>query len=188
MSTEEDRHVSEKLTKQLQKDEKREKKRKRRNHENLDLSSNGADEKIINSIGGNSPQDRPLKGQLTSLTLSGNASQAPRQNPFSLPSFPRSSPLNGGPLTPPRNDSSLPSSKRVVQFEDDFSDDDPDYSPTKRKASKFSPRHSQSPKGISPKKVNRKDQLESRKRDLEEERRRLPIWTGILPNFGMAEF
>ena len=173
MSTEEDCHVSEKLTKQPQKDEKRDKKRKRNNHEKLDTSN-------VESVRGKSPQ-KPL-------VSFDNSSKVPRQNPFSLPSFSGAhSPTNGGPVTPQNLSPSPSSSKKVVQFDDDISDDDPDYSPSKRKGSKFSPRHSQSPKGISPKKVNKKDQLESRKRDLEEERRRLPIWTGIPPDFGLTE-
>jgi hypothetical protein len=184
MSTDQDRHVSEKPTKQLLKDEKRDKKRKRNNHEKINTSSNRADEKTIGSIGGKSPQKGPSEEPLASLALSGNSSKVPRQNPFSMPSVSEADgPTNGGPVTPPQNHSPSPSlSKKLVQFDDDISDDS-DYSPSKRKGSKFSPRHSQSPKGISPKKVSKKDQLESRKRDLEEERRRLPIWTGILPVF-----
>ena len=189
MSTEEDRDVSEKAIKQLVKDEKRDKKRKRNDREKLDTSSNGADEKTIHSTGGQSPQKRPSKGPLVSPPLSGNLSKVARQNPFSMPSSSGAQdPTDEGLVTQPQNHSpSISSSKKVVQFDDDISDDDPDYSPSKRKGSKFSPRHSQSPKGISPKKVNKKDQLESRKRDLEEERRRLPIWTGIPLICGMAE-
>ena len=183
MSKEEGLIVSEKSTKQLRKDEKRDKKRKHNNIEKLDTSSNGADEKIIDLIGGTPSQKGPSEGPLASLALSENSSKVPRQNPFSLPSFSGTGGSTNGSVIPPQNHSpSALSSKKAVQFHGDISDDDSDYSPSKRKGSKFSPRHSQSPKGISPKKVSKKDQLESRKRDLEEERRRLPIWTGI-PRF-----
>src|SRR5208282_6189943 len=134
MSTEEDRYVPEKLTKQLLKDEKPYKKRKRSNHEKFDTSSR-ADEKTIDSIGGKSPQKGPSEGPLASFALSENSCKVPRQNPFSLPSFSGAhSPTNGGPVTQPQNRSPSPSSsKKVVQFDDDISDDDPDYSPSKRK-------------------------------------------------------
>jgi hypothetical protein len=189
MSTEEEHYVSEKLKKQMRKDEKRDKKRKRNNDEKLDTSSNGADEKTIESIGDKSSHMGLSEGPLAPVVPSENSPKIVRQNPFSLPSLSVApGPTSGGPVTQTQNHSpSSPSSKKVVQFDDDISDEDPDYSPSKRKGSKFSPRHSQSPKGISPKKVNKKDQLESRKRDLEEERRRLPIWTGIRTVFGMAE-
>ena len=90
------------------------------------------------------------------------------------------------PSTPPHKPPSLPSSaKKVVQFNEDDSDDDDDleYIPSKRKKhGKFhSPRTPQSPKFslTSPKKVSRKDHLEARVKELEYERRKLPIWTGI---------
>jgi hypothetical protein len=181
MSKEEGLVVSEKPSKQLRKDEKRHKKRKHNNIEKLDTFANGADENIIDLIGDKSPQRGPSEGPLLSLALSENSFKVPRQNPFSLPSFSGAGGSTNGPLITSQNHSPTTlSSKKAVQFDDGISDDDSDYSPSKRKGLKFSPRHSQSPKGISPKKVSKKDQLESRKRDLEEERRRLPIWTGIL--------
>lgn len=89
------------------------------------------------------------------------------------------------PSTPPQKPPLLPSSvKKVVQFEDDDSDDDDfEYIPSKRKkhGKLQSPRTSQSPKSplTSPKKVSRKDHLEARVKELEYERRKLPIWTGM---------
>ena len=89
------------------------------------------------------------------------------------------------PSTPPQKPPLLPSSvKKVVQFEDDDSDDDDfEYIPSKRKkhGKLQSPRTSQSPKSplTSPKKVSRKDHLEARVKELEHERRKLPIWTGM---------
>jgi hypothetical protein len=93
------------------------------------------------------------------------------------------------PSTPPQKHTFLPSSvKKVVQFgdeDDDDDDEDFEYTPSKRKkhTKLLSPRTPQSPKSAvtSPKKVSRKDALEARVKELEYERRKLPIWTGTCP-------
>jgi len=93
------------------------------------------------------------------------------------------------PSTPPQKHTPLPSSvKKVVQFgdeDDDDDDEDFEYTPSKRKkhTKSLSPRTPQSPKSAltSPKKVSRKDALEARVKELEYERRKLPIWTGTCP-------
>src|SRR5271156_4051855 len=119
-------------------------------------------------------------------------------NPFKVPSpilkTPKTSAATGNakdksletpPTTPPPLNSSA---KKVVQFNDDSSDDDPDWSPRtkRRKSSRLSSkltstRHSQSPNGTSqsPKKVHSAGKLASIRRDLLDERMKLPIWTGI---------
>lgn len=116
-----------------------------------------------------------------------------RSNPFSMSTGTDSAVVNGtaddqskGPVTPPPKSPTSPhSSRRVVEFRNgDSSDDDPDYSPpVKRKDfGKFtpSPRHSQKVKVLSStKKLVTKEQLKERARELEEERSKLPIWTGI---------
>jgi hypothetical protein len=126
-----------------------------------------------------------------SHSLSPRLQDEGRKNPFSLPSvksptpesFPTTHISPELPHTPPAKASSLsPSSKRVIQLNgNDSSGDDSDYvPPTKRnKIQKLSsPRHS--PKAIftSPKKLDR-EKLSVRRVELEDERRKLPIWTGI---------
>jgi len=115
-----------------------------------------------------------------------------RSNPFSLlaQQTEKTSDANSPPppsTPPPQKHASLASSvKKVVQFNDDDSDDeDFEYTPSKRKkhSKSISPRTPQSPKSAvtSPKKVSRKDALEARVKELEYERRKLPIWTGTCP-------
>jgi hypothetical protein len=110
-----------------------------------------------------------------------------RINPFSILASDANSPTT--PSTPPQKHTSIPSSvKKVVQFGDDDDDDDDEdfeYTPSKRKkhTKLLSPRTPQSSKSAltSPKKVSRKDALEARVKELEYERRKLPIWTGTCP-------
>jgi hypothetical protein len=78
------------------------------------------------------------------------------------------------------------SAKKLVQFIEDVSSDenDDDYRPNKKRkqfTEPSSPRHTS--KGLlnSPKKINR-DQLLNRKAELDMERRKLPIWSGIFPS------
>ena len=90
------------------------------------------------------------------------------------------------PSTPPQKLSSVPTSvRRAVQFDGDESDnDDFEYTPSKRKKhGKFPARTPHTPKSplTSPKKLNKKEHLEARVKELEYERRKLPIWTGTFP-------
>jgi hypothetical protein len=114
-----------------------------------------------------------------------------RLNPFTIPSASSVNPIDNSlkmtpPLSSPQVSTSTPSpAKKVIQFQDDDSDDSdlPAFSP-KRKISLgkiSSPRHSQNSKGVlaSPRKVPAKEQLLKRKRELEEERKNLPIWSGM---------
>ena len=190
MATEEDNSVVEKAARLLRRIDGRGKKRKRREPDFDENPSNRTTHVEQSKIGS------PLKGTLSGppeTSVSSNTSPAtPRRNPFSLASV--KSPFSGANTPPDRrpkdtreNSSSPLSSKRVVQFNElDISDDDLDYSPpSKRKGILSSPRHTLSPNGTlaSPKKVSNREKLSVRKRDLEEERRRLPIWTGILSAF-----
>jgi hypothetical protein len=189
MSAEEDHDRSEKIGNQSGK---RDKKRKRKTLGVLEVPSNGihqetAEEKVVDGL--SSPQRPILSGSLP-FSLSSLSPGTNRQNPFSLPHIQSPSYVSGAknesaklPVTPPQKPSSLTSSpKHVVQLKDDSSDDDDDddYSPrVKRKGMlKFSSPRSPKTHG-SPKKVSTRDKLLNRKRDLEEERRKLPIWTGI---------
>jgi hypothetical protein len=189
MITEEDSDVMLNTTRPLHKSDKREKKRKRRSHENDKNSSNGT----INVEESNlDPSLKSALNDLPKVTPSPKQSPKPRrQNPFSLAGG--KSPFSGADdpadsqsnkhVSPPQKLSSPTSPKKIVQFnEDDITDDDVEYTPpAKRKALLTSPRLPLSPNGTfaSPKKINNRDKLQIRKRDLEEERRRLPIWTGI---------
>jgi hypothetical protein len=120
-----------------------------------------------------------------------------RGNPFKMssPNSPRltfSSPNENGVMdtmiTPPPQQSPLSTPvKRVVQFKDSDDSDDGDYSPkTKRKklftrtSTGLNLNNPLSPKSahISPKKISTKEKLLDRKRELELERKKLPIWSG----------
>ena len=125
-----------------------------------------------------------------------------RPNPFAIPSLntsnitPTSSTSSPKPTvsitSPPTSISEHSPSKRVVQFNGSDSSDESDHAPTiKQKAlSKISlGRSNPSPKSLlaSPKKISNKDKLLNRKRELEEERRNLPIWTAREPLLKMIE-
>jgi hypothetical protein len=192
MIAEDDSDVMLNTTRSLHKSDKREKKRKRRSHDKDKNSPN----RTMNVEESN--LDPSLKGTLDDLPKatpspiqSPKSSKPRRQNPFSLAGV--KSPFSGADdladseskkhVSPSQKLSSPTSSKKIVQFnEDDITDDDVDYTPpAKRKALLTSPRLPLSPNGTfaSPKKINNRDKLQIRRRDLEEERRRLPIWTGI---------
>jgi|SRR5271170_8022722 len=115
-----------------------------------------------------------------------------RINPFSILAQQTETTIDANspttPSTPPLKHASIESSvKKIVQFDDDDDDSDDadfEYTPSKRKehTKLLSPRTPQSPKSAvtSPKKVSKKDALEARVKELEYERRKLPIWTGTL--------
>jgi hypothetical protein len=132
------------------------------------------------SIESSSPTSKPLQGEK-------------RLNPFALPSTislkATENSLNlTPPLSSPQVSTSTPSpTKKVIQFQDDDSDDDSGQflHPAKRKVSAenlSSPRLSQTSKVAlaSPKKIPSKVLLLRRKQELEEERKNLPIWSGTL--------
>jgi hypothetical protein len=126
-----------------------------------------------------SPISKPLQGEK-------------RLNPFALPSAASlkatETSLNlTPPLSPPQVSTSTPSpTKKVIQFQDDDSDDSGQFlHPAKRKVSAeklSSPRLSQNSKLAlaSPKKIPPKVLLLRRKQELEEERKNLPIWSGTI--------
>jgi hypothetical protein len=129
------------------------------------------------SIGSSSPAAKPLQGEK-------------RMNPFALPSAPSLKATENSlnltpPLSSPQVSTSTPSpTKKVIQFQDDDSDDSGQFlHPAKRKVSTeklSSPRLSQNSKVVlaSPKKIPPKVLLLRRKQELEEERKKLPIWSG----------
>jgi HrpA-like RNA helicase len=95
-----------------------------------------------------------------------------------------SDPLPSVHTTPtPKASPILSSPKKTVQVNgDDSSDDDVDYSPPVRRKgfTKFSsPRHAPKALVTSPKKVGNRVKRLNRKEELEEERMKLPIWTGM---------
>jgi hypothetical protein len=199
----EDGSPSRRAEKKLRKHEKNGKKRKRESREGATRdpegpSTNGSviHEKDDKGKSGKPSQEEPNTQNVT-VTPPPSFLPSPekqRQNPFALPvikspSLAAPSVTNASlemPVTPPPKPSSLSISvKKVVQFKEDGSSDDSDYSPRakrKRLPPMSSPRHSQSPKGLpaSPKKVSTREKLLNRRRELEEERKKLPIWSGIL--------
>ena len=125
-----------------------------------------------------------------------------RQNPFFMSApkislldttlIPSRSEVNAV-TPPPRSPPSSTPTKKTVQFKDSEDSDDSDFTPkTKRKTRPklLSPKHGPSPVSpkvapLSPKKISTKSKLLDRKRELELERKKLPIWTGIL--FGYVD-
>jgi hypothetical protein len=107
-----------------------------------------------------------------------------RKNPFVLNALAEhtgNGPVNGteGPTTPPPRPST---DRKVVQFHDSESSDS-EYTPKRnRKGLKISSRTDSisKPSIASSKKVSKRDELLNRKRELQEQREKLPIWTGTL--------
>ena len=114
--------------------------------------------------------------------------EAQGTHPSTPPPTPKAT-TNGAPKTPfktPLRVQSSPSSsqRKVVQFNAQPDEDDPsdqDFTPSSGKRKNFKvPKIGHSPNRAltSPRKVPNKDELQQRKLDLMEERRKLPIWTG----------
>lgn len=134
----------------------------------------------------------PVSNEALDLSSSKPIEGGKKLNPFRIPSATSVNALkNASEMTPPLSSPQVstvtPSpTKKVIQFHGDDSDDsDQPVVPAKRKISLgklSSPRLSQNSKGVlaSPRKVPAKEQLLKRKRELEEERRKLPIWSGML--------
>ena len=186
-----------KVKKKHRHDGQHEKKRKRHTPESSnEVTENPSNGQHVQETAQDSIQQTTPKAK-EALSLSDAAFSAStgkkRINPFSIlaqqteTASGANSPTT--PSTPPQKHTSLLSSvKKVVQFgdeDDDDDDEDFEYTPSKRKkhTKSLSPRTPQSPKLAitSPKKVSRKDALEARVKELEYERRKLPIWTGTCP-------
>jgi HrpA-like RNA helicase len=111
---------------------------------------------------------------------------APKTLPNGTPKSPLKSPLRIRP-------SPSPSHRKVIQFSDqpdadDSSDEDFTPSPSKRRKKPLAKLgHSPTRLLTSPRKVHNKDELEKKKRDLLEERRKLPIWSAREPLLKMIE-
>jgi len=129
-------------------------------------------------------------GSDPSASLSPRGQEDTRQNPYFLPSV--KSPVSETPkrtndsleppqTPPPKSSPQGSPSKRVIQFSEDSSqDNDSDYKPhvkRKKRLNLLSPRHSQSPKALTT--PVKREELASRKLELEYERKKLPIWTGM---------
>ena len=127
------------------------------------------------------------------VAVEGSPQSRKRKNPFSM----ASNGTFGGTVAPPihvpksspsshiETSVSLPS-KKIVQFRDSDDSDDGEYTP-KRKPKEFkllSPRHAKLAKAglSSPKKVENREKLLNKRRELQEEREKLPIWTGLSPS------
>lgn len=141
----------------------------------------------------------PLLGSPASIVVAQRA-EVLRVYPFSIPVASSNAPVNGEsastiqqnslPTTPPpQTPSSAPSlSKRTVHFHGsvDSSDDEKYSSPKERKllANSPSPRHVSNPKALllSPKKIANSQKRAEKKLELQDEREKLPIWTGFQPS------
>lgn len=178
------------------KDEKRGHKRKRKT---------SAEESLIETAGKHQGEsaiadpDAIVKTKADDDMSNGNSLPpgTPRSNPFVLPSSGSKTILkNGGTVSiqqnivtsPPSSPASAQSSlKKTVEFHaSDSSEDDQEYSPPKKRkllGNISSPRHSQSPVGkailASPKKVANREKLLQRRQELQDEREKLPIWSGM---------
>lgn len=180
-------------------EENRKRKRKRGSDKSKDHKTNGT-KPLVNGVGkDNMTGEEKLKDTKADVPVLQNGtttesfpSPTKRTNPFSMstentPTPKRSppTPTKAGVLTPAPSisKSTLLSSKRVVQFHGSDDSDDSEYVPqSKRKESTLlSPHLGKSIKGnlLSPKKVDNREKLLNRKRELQEEREKLPIWTGM---------
>lgn len=197
-----DSRVSEILQESSKKEKKQNKKRKRQS-----LGPEQVEDKNNTSGIATPAESSKESGKAHASAQNGDpksvlAQDRKRPNPFGIPSSntnditPTSSTYSPGPtvsLTSPHTPiSALSPSKKAVQFNRGDSSDESDHTPTiKRKAlSKISlGRPNPSPKSllVSPKKIGNKDKLLNRKRELEEERRNLPIWTAREPLLKMIE-
>lgn len=183
---------------QSQKEENQNKKRKRERSANLEELGNGVqltkphEEPLIQSPTRNATDPGESRDSSTRFPGQSSNKNGQRKNPFSL------QPVNGTnsgtsaitdttasvpTMRTPKASPIMPLSRRTVQLNrDDSSGDDFDYSPPVRRkgGAKFSsPRHTPKALVTSPKKVGNRVKRLNRKEELEEERMKLPIWTGM---------
>ena len=194
--------ASEILHESSKKERKRNRKRKRHSSELEHIP--GKNNKVSNATLKEPNKDTmsregtPQSGKHGSEQPQASQSQEERRpNPFTIPSTntqdtPTNSPKPASRASPSTPLSEQSRSKRVVKFNGGDSSDDSDFSPKdkRRISAKHSVgRHSQSPKAVhvSTKKISNKDNLNRRKRELEEERKKLPIWSAREPLLKMIE-
>jgi len=173
---------------------KRSRKRKRLGSASVDGSIETPDSTDDLKIAQLSAKNESLSASKVSISQDGGTTdprprhETPGTHP-SAPLLPTKATTNGTPKTPfktPIRVQSTPSSsqRNVVQFnaqsdEDDSSDQD--FTPLANRRKNFKmPKIGHSPNRhlMSPRKVANKDELLQKKRDLVEERRKLPIWSG----------
>jgi hypothetical protein len=173
--------------------------KKRKLHNTASVNGSTAPRETPDAANEQKTQQSPLKPESASMPAVSTSNEhveeiLPSQkhshdNVSSTPPPLQNATTNGTPKSPfktPLRIQTAPSSsqRQVVEFsyhpdEDDSSDEDFTPSPSKRRKLKaLKSGHSPSRLVTSPRKVHNKDQLQQKKRDLLEERRKLPIWSG----------
>jgi len=181
-------------------DEKRHRKKKKRSaeqEEELKLNGtmpliNGVDESANNQDA--SEVTSPQQSNIQNGNHDENSpSPAKRKNPFSVLSSDSSnkslSPPDKAPMSSPTSQATTPFSsstpKKVIQFQESDSEDG-DFNPKRNRMDfkSLSPRHAKFPKAgfLSPKKIDTRESLRNKRRQLQAEREKLPIWTGRTPH------
>jgi hypothetical protein len=119
------------------------------------------------------PSPEPKKAKKLLPIQSSDSSGAPSVSPLQV---------HGSSPTSPADSSVSSPAKKVIQFQESDESDDGDYTPKRKRKdlNLLSPRHTKlsKPGLISPKKVDTRERLLNKRRELQSEREKLPIWTG----------